>query len=350
MAYQFADGFDNYNTATEMYDFVQGTPAISSAYARFAPPSGIAGQGIQIQANGYLVKNMQSNQPTFIIKIAYNFPEVGVVNAVGCRFLGARDAGTWQWTLVVFPDGALAIYSGLGSTLQVISEPGVLKSDYQGIECQVTVGASGSGSAQVWVNGLEVINATGITTQATANAYANQVHFGDAGNLSNQNTQADDFRVWDNTGTSQNAPLGASVLDSRLITKLPSGAGSFTQFTPNGASANWQCVDDNPPDGDTTYVSGSTAGLKDAYAMPVANFTKAPVMVLSRAYARKDDGATRELAVGVDSSGNTSTGPTYVLSSSYAFYDGCIPLDPNGSIAWTAASADAAQHFKEEIA
>lgn len=350
-AYQFCDGFDNYSSPSTLYETVNGSPTISTSYRRFAPPSGCPGQGIAFGGNTWVRKNLLSNQPTLIIKVAYNFPTLGVTSG-GAPFLQLLDSGTAQCSICVHPSGALSIYRGSGTftgILLAITGPGVIKaSAYQAFEFVVSIGASGSFTA--WVNGLEVLAATGINTQSTGDAFANQVGLGDLGNGLNQTTNADDFRIWDATGTTQNVALGVTLQDSRLITKLPSAAGAYSQLTPNGASANWQCVDDNPPDGDTTYVSGSTAGLMDAYDVPSAGFTAAPVMVAARAYARKDDAGTRQLAVGVDSSGHTSVGPTYALGSTYAWVDGCIPDDPNTSSVWTAVGADDAQILVEEIA
>jgi hypothetical protein len=84
----------------------------------------------------------------------------------------------------------------------------------------------------------------------------------------------------------------------RKLTKLSVGAGDLAGFTPNGAVANWQCVKDNPPDGDTTYVSSTAVATQDSYGMGNALLSAAPTMVLARAFARQDDSG-RSLDVGV---------------------------------------------------
>lgn len=343
-AYQFADGFDNYNNASLMYELVIGTDSISSSYARFPPPSGLTSQGIRFNQNGALIrKNMRSNQAVFIIKVAVNFQNLGAATS-GNGFLLASDAGTTQWFLTVSTSGALGIWSN--GSYRYLTGPGIIATNiWYGIEVEATV-SSLFGAVNVWVNGAQVMAVTGICTQASSNIYANQVAIGDLF-TEGVNFYADDFRVWDGTGSTQNAPLGT---DSRLLTSLADGAGAYAQFTPNGASANWQCEDDNPPDGDTTYVSGATSGLRDAYTMANPGLTEAPVMVVARSYVRKDDGATRSLEIGVDSSGTVGVGSSFVLSSSYAFIDSCIALDPHTSAAWTAAAANAAQHYKQETA
>jgi|HubBroStandDraft_6_1064221.scaffolds.fasta_scaffold00599_15 hypothetical protein len=346
-AYQFADGFDNYNTPAEMYEFVTGTAPISSSYARFAPPAGLPGQGIKFATSGAAVrKTLPSNISTAIVKCSFyvsQLPPAGPISS----FLSLQNSGVDYCNFLVTAAGGIGIRSGLGSpTIIDQTGPGVLAPGWYGIEVEVILSPT-AGAVTIWVNGLQVavwtlLNLTGSSI--------NQVEIGDISGGGLNGWYADDFRVWDTSGSTQNAPIGVSGFDSRIITKLPSGAGAATNFTPNGAAANWQCVDDNPPDGDTTYVSGATVGLTDAYAMPSAGLTAAPLMVVARSYVRRDDAGPRQLAVGVSSSGFTGLGSAINLGSSYAFIDGCIALDPDTSSAWTAAGADAAQHFKEEIA
>ncbi len=325
-----------------MYDTVSGTVTYSSVYARFAPPAGLPGQGVKVP--GWIRKNMKSNQATFIIFLGFNLPSLGNGGPGGNPFLTVYDSGTAQWSLVVFSSGALGIIRSNASTVQAQTGPGVVApNQWYGIELQVTVNSSG-GAAEIWLGGVVVLTATGLNTQASANAYGNQVAIGDINNNGLSGPMFDDFRVWDNTGGSQNAPV---QLDRRLITKLPSGAGTNTAWSPNGAAANWQCVDETPPDGDTTYVSSTGLNVDD-YAMPSAGLSSAPTMVVAKSYARKDDSATRALEVGVLSGSTTSFGSPYTMNSTYAFYDSCISVDPNTSAAWTAAGADAAHHCKFE--
>jgi hypothetical protein len=341
-AYQFADSFDHYNSAALMYEAVSGTITYSPSFVRFAAPAGLPGQGAQMF--GWVRKNMKSNQATFIIFVSVLFPSLGNSGSIGNPFITVEDAGNSQWSLAVSTSGALNIINGHSGAIQAASSPGlVAPNQWYGIEVTVSVG-TGSGTAVVSLGGTVVINATGLNTQATSNAYGNQVAIGDINNANLNKPLFDDFRVWDNTGSTQNAAIGT---DRRQITKVPSGPGTNTNWTPNGAVANWQCVDDNPPDGDTTYVSsGST--IVDDYAMPSAGLSVAPSMVVAKSYARKDDSATRALEVGVLSGSATSFGSPFTMSSTYAFVDACIPLDPNTSAAWTAAGADAAHHAKFE--
>jgi hypothetical protein len=343
--YQFCDGFDNYNSASILYETVSGTPVYSSSYARFAAPAGLPGQGVYL-SSGYIQKNMQSNQATLIAKVAYRALSTP---SSFTSILGFLDGNSSAFQVAVGWNnaGAIEAINGYqhvgGGTVIATSAPGVIGPlQWFAVEVLLTVNGA-SGVLQVWVNGAEVLNLISLNTQFTSNAWANQVRLADS---TNPGAYFDDFRVWDNTGSTQNAPIG-SGFDSRLLTKLPSGAGGLTQWTPNGASANWQCVDDNPPDGDTTYVS-STSTNYDSYALPSAGIVVPPFMVVARSYYRKDDANTRTFQNGVRSGTSDALGATFTAGSSYAFVDSCIPNDPATSAPWTAAGADAAQHLKYE--
>src|SRR6185437_13665423 len=52
--------------------------------------------------------------------------------------------------------------------------------------------------------------------------------------------------------------------DLRVECVMPNGPGAHTQFTPS-AGANWQNVDEVPPDDDTTHNDSSTAGQLDTF-------------------------------------------------------------------------------------
>jgi hypothetical protein len=344
--YQFADPFDNYNSAAEMYQTVSGTILYSSAYRRFAPPAGLPGQGIRTTAgqNNYLGRNLSSNQATLIVKLAINTASLPTTNDGG--FIQLADVGNDQCTLCVTPAGGISLYKGRGASgvLQVQTAPGLISPNlWYGIETKITVNGS-VGICSVWVNGFQVLAATGIATQNTANAYANQIFIGDMNNQFG-NMMMDDFRVWDSTGSTQNSPLGT---DSQLLTSLSIGPGAVTGWAANGAAANWECTDDNPPDGDTTFVSASAASTADAYTMANPGLTRPPAMVVARSMVRAASGSPT-MEIGVSSSGSTAGGSTITPTSSYAFVDACIVLDPATGVAWTAAGANAAQHWKNEL-
>jgi hypothetical protein len=354
LSYQFCDSFDHYNTAliSTMYDFVNGSPLISSAYARYPAIGSYPNQGISVPTGSVIRKNLKSNQSTLIAFMSFGvaglpagtqiilpFWDAGILQC----FLGLTSTGALQFCTQVPTFGTVAI--GPSSALGLISPS--TKPVY-GIEVLVTFAGSGGGSVQCYLDGALVIALTaGLTTIKSANAYANQIGInapGGAGYNNGLSIYSDYLRVWDTTGSYQNAILGKDV---RKLTKLPQGVGDLTQWTPNGAASNWQCVNENPPDGDTSYVS-SAGNLYDSYGMGSAGLVANPTMVVAKSYARKDDGATRDLELGVRSVGVNGLGSPAVMSSSYAFYDSCISTDPATGTPPLAAAADLFQHVKYE--
>lgn len=70
----------------------------------------------------------------------------------------------------------------------------------------------------------------------------------------------DDIYIDDVTGESFSAPVGR-----RFFKALPNAVGNDANYTPVGAATNWECVDETPDDGDSTYVNAASPGLKDTY-------------------------------------------------------------------------------------
>lgn len=79
-----------------------------------------------------------------------------------------------------------------------------------------------------------------------------------------QGAYYDDIAVNDTTGDRNNTWCGRGGLWPVYVT----GPGDLSQFTPS-AGANHECVDDVPPDDDTSYVSSDTEGHRDSYTITV---------------------------------------------------------------------------------
>jgi hypothetical protein len=347
VAYQFVDPFDHYNSAALLYEYVSGSCPISSSYVRNAAIAGFPNQGIYVPANNAVRKNLKSNQGTLITFLTYgavSLPSSGW--APICAWL---DAGTYQCYLGVSATGQIGILNAPGGSLPgtvlAASAPGLIApapttAPNHGIEVQITFGASGS--VKVWLDGAVVIALTaGLNTINSANAYANQVQLGWP--FAGVGLYCDYLRVWDSSGSYQNAPVGYDV---RKLTKLPSGAGALTQWTPNGLSANWQNASQNPPN--PSDYNSSNGTLYDAYGMPVAGFAGIPSMTVAKSYVEKDDSNTRSIQIGVRSGSSNGLGAAVTLGSSYVFIDTCISTDPATGAVPTAAAADAFQHLKYE--
>lgn len=357
MAYQFCDTFDYYNTSTigTVWDLSTGTSTISSSFVRFPAVGSYPNNGVFLSTGSTsLRKNLKSSQTTLIAFISFGASSlpVGQTQFICCF----QDSGTPQTCLGLNSDGSLQFYRQAGTFSPAAIGPnsgsGLITASSvptHGIEIAVTFSTGSAGSVACWLDGNLVIPTTGgLKTSISANSSANQFSLGvqnAQGFQPSQTLYCDYVRVWDASGSSQNAALGS---DRRKLTKLPQGAGSFTQWTPNGLGSNWQCVSSIPPNvSDYTSSSGSNT---DSYTMGSAGLTTAPSMVVAKSYVEKDDGATRSIEIGVLSSGVSGLGSPAVVSSGYAYTDNCIAVDPNTGSAATASAADAYQFLKFESA
>ena len=350
MSFQFTDTFCTVSAlAQSPYEANNGTPTYSSAYQRFTPPSGCLGGGVSIVSSGWLRKNMLSSQATFITFLSY-----GAASLPGSGFapiLVFLDSGNGQCGLGLSSTGALQFLrngTAIGpSSASALISPSIVPN--HGIETRVTFNGS-TGQVQCYLDGTLVIALTGsLNTITTANAFASQVQIGGTAGAFGFGSAVpfytDYVRVWDGTGSTQNAIVG---LDRQPITKVPSGVGTNSNMTPNGLTPGWKCVSVVPPNS-SDYVSANGAAVIDDYVMPSAGLTQAPSMVVASSYYEKDDGATRTYTNGVLSGSSTSVGSTYTANSAYTWVQNCIPLDPATGIAWTASGADAAHFLHEEL-
>lgn len=350
MAYLFADGFDNYGNSINLngnsqWEAVANATAITTD-SRFTPPGGTPGGCVLFTSgnpNNSMRKNLPVNAPSLVSGFGIKFTALPLSGSYD--FHDYEDTGTVQVTLSVNSLGALQFYRGTsaGTAIGPPSANGIIAAGNQwyGIATVVTFNGS-TGSVAAYVNGnpTPVITATNLNTISSANAYANQVSIGVKNTTAGAGTKADDFYCLDTTTATLNGWPGYDV---RIITKLPSGAGFATNWTPNGLASNWQNAAVIPPN-TTDYNANNVVGTKDYYAMTTAGLSIAPLFVLGRASLTRDDANTHTPSIFIRSNGSDSSGTaTPALTSTYQYYDAIYPVNPITTIAWTATDADNAQ-------
>lgn len=355
MAYQFADGFDNYGnnytmTAGYPFDTVSGAVTVITTDVRFTAPGSLPGGCLSAPQNTYVRKNLTGNPATVIVNVGFKATALPASGAGS--IIDFWDSGNFQACLALNSNGALQFYHGNGlapggggvNTSAAIgtltANNTIIAGTWYGLAMQITF-ANGTGTASLYINGsaTPAINSTGLVTIGTANAYATQVSIG---NVNNNITvcRYDDFAVIDSTGVFLTSLFGG---DARIITKMPSGAGFYTNWTPTGLASNFQNAAVQPPSL-ADYNANNTAATKDSYATQVASLGVAPFFVLARASLERDDAATHTPSLFVRSGATDSSGVvTPALTSSYAFYDAIFQNDPATAAAWTGTGADNAQ-------
>lgn len=330
--YQFADGFDNYGNNYSLtngypWDKVNGVTVITSDY-RFAPPPGAVGGCASGSGGNYLRKNLTSNQSTVIVGFGMKFT---ALPSSAQDFLYFWDNNNEQMGLAINSLGQLQFYRGngqqpgsggqpLNTAIGSASPNGTIAANtWYGFVVQITISSS-NGSIACYLNGSStpIISATGLNTSGDGNAFTNQVSVGNVlGNLNSW--RADDAFFWDTTGTTNNSIPNT---DTRIITKVPNAAGTYTNWVPTpSGNANWQNVSQTPPN-TSDYNSNDVSGTKDSYKTPVVGISMTPLCTVVRASLWENDAQTHNPSLMIRSNGTDIVGPALpTLTSSPLFYD-----------------------------
>lgn len=245
--------------------------------------------------------------------------------------------GAWA-QVALLPDinGHLKLYRGDGNgALLATSTQTFSLNTWHFVQVRTAVGST-TGNVQVWVDGVLWIDFTG-NTQNTANAWVDKWWLGLS--ISGYYRWAN-IMVYDETGAAPNA----RTPETRIFADLPTGAGASTGWTPS-AGSNYQAVDEQPNDGDTTYVSAASAPLDDLYSFGAPVPAGAAVyMVGGEIDARKDDAGTNNVDVLIR--GNTTVaagGSPFPLTTDYQRFRAWKDTDPSTGAAWTVANANGSQ-------
>jgi len=333
VAIVLTEGFDLLTTndvAAKYPSGAQFSPAMSAG--RFSGQSYNPGTGNQ---NGEWVLRF-TGQAAFTFGIAHYVTSTQLGGAsTGVRIARFREAGdSTQAELRLAANGQLLAYNGPGSALLGSSAAGVITADtFHYIEVEFVLSDT-VGVFKVYVNGVQVINVTGADTKAQSSAVVTNLSFTFSGN-GNGGQRYDDFYLTDTA-----ARLG----ESRIETLSPSADTATKNWGRSAGSDNFALVDEKPSDGDTTYVTATTAGTADLYDM--ADLSEVPLVihaVQSSIIGRKDDAATRAVRCNLKSGGTTANGTALGLTTSYVQRVTLYATDPDTGSAWTASGVNALQ-------
>jgi hypothetical protein len=190
--------------------------------------------------------------------------------------------------------------------------------------------------------GNTILNLTNVNTKNTANAYVNNIFLGNGNPL----RAFDDVFIMDTSGANFNGHL----TERAIRTLFPNADGSVLQWTANGAANRWDCVDEQTPDEDTTYISSDTPGQINLSALSdMAGNESGIEAVIVQHRSRKDDTGARSVRSLVRTGGANYTGTTSSLASSYAHYASIWLTNPNTGSAWTRTEIDALEVGVETV-
>lgn len=196
------------------------------------------------------------------------------------------------------------------------------------IQIRVRVATTG-GYYEIWVNGVLQHTFTG-DTQITANASVNQWAL-----FNSSGERFDNVMVYDETGDAPNA----RTAECRIYSDL-ADADDVVAMTPS-AGSNYECVDEQPNDGDTTYVSTAVPAT-DIYSFPTSITPGSVVYAVGVEYvARKDDGGSNILNSLIDVGGVSYDGASNGLTTTFQRFRDFWGVNPATGLPWTVAQATA---------
>ena len=351
MALLWFDGFEagaaNFSIASTKYESTVGWGGAANLASNSYPAR--SGSGILRYFNGQagaLSKTVTVSGAAIM--------GAGVFKATGAwsnspRLFQMREFSTIHLTLVIDPTLYLKLYLGDfgGTLLATSSAPITENAAYQFIEMKATV-ATTTGNVVVRIDDTEVINFTGTTTMG-GSSIVNRAVLGPTAAFASTGAgdlRIDDFYVADTSGTVCNNFIGSGFA-VRLLTV--DGAGDSTAWTPS-AGANWQCVDEAPPDS-LDYVSTLTSGARDLYnlaARPAGTYDVLGVQTVVT--AKKDDVGARLIRSVLKSGTTVLVEPTdQALTTSYKSYCYTLTKDPATDASWLPAALDGLQIGQEMV-
>lgn len=116
-------------------------------------------------------------------------------------------------------------------------------------------------------------------------------------------------------------------------TRRPSGAGDAAEMTPSGDATNWECVDEEVSDDDTTYNGSPFTGSprSDLLALPATAIPAGSLINSVTVYARAKELLDEvQVAVQCRLGGTTVVGTLQNLTTSYATYSEALARPGGG--------------------
>lgn len=331
MSLLFTESFDHYSVSQMG---IKGWQDISTP--DFTVGSGRRG-GIAARwsSGGFGAKQVfMTPMSTIIVGVAYRQD----ILTPGSGFMFFGDSAATHIILACALDGSILVYRGNTATLIATSVPRVLTtSQFVFLEVKLTISDT-VGAIVIRANGnpTPVLNVSGLDTRNVSTSFVSYLRIQCPSGLNV--AWFDDMYVCDTLGADNNDFLG----DCEVALLTVTGAGNYTQLTPNTAVANYTTVDEATPS-QVDYNSSSTVGNRDTYAMSnlVPMTSSAIYGVQVCAAMNKDDAGSKSGAAVVRSGGVDGDGSAVALSTGLTYVTQVFERNPNGSIVWVDASVNA---------
>jgi hypothetical protein len=339
----FADGFNHYGSVTAnmllgawaAFETVSGgSTTLSTAQARTGTRSLLTANGGINSGNVGARFAFGKTAITCGVGVGLFMATLPSANAQVVKQI--RDnANNPILTICMQSDGSICARKGdRTGTVLAISDSILTAGTFNFIETKAVFDTV-AGSVQVKVNDVTKISIGSLNLGSVGGA---QCFIGLQVNGGPNSYWADIF-AWDDSGTYNNDFMGPQ----RILTIFPNGDTAQADWSKNGAATGYDCIDEVPQDGDTTYLRSGTVGDKSDFSLPtlppeVASVAAVYVPVM----ARLDAAGIGNVKTSMISSAVALAGNDVPLTPGYIYYNNVFEYDPNTSIAWDKAGVEAA--------
>lgn len=227
------------------------------------------------------------------------------------------------------------LYLWIGDPLTITAHSGFFFTSGAWHYIELEINIDPAGYAKVWVDGGLLINYTGNTGTAAITTFC--IGLMETGFVVAQNNGV----VYDDVYYN---PTNTRLGERKVVTLTATGDDAVA-WTPSTGSTNFNLVNHVPiPASPTTWVSTSTVGTTDLYAMGNLPGTPTAIDAIQiNVCAAKDQPSLRQVQSVLKSGATTVLGNTQTLAASYLYGQTIFGSDPNTSGAWTAAAVNAAE-------
>ena len=325
------DGFDLYGSASDL------NTTYSSAGCNFSTTAGRFGGGaMQIgsynQALGYTLPSAQTE-----IWVGFALYSTSGANqpVIGFRSASGTEAGVWYDA----PSGTFIAHRGAGGTTLGSGVKNV-NSAWHWLEFHFKLDGS-AGVIEVWVDGVQVVNATGQNTLGAGGSTVSAVIIGS--DLSNNATNGyyDDLYILSTAGSGHTTRLG----DSKVETLSPTSDAGPNNGTSSSGSNHYAMVNDAHMDGSSSTIDlAGTSGQEELFGIGSLASTPATVhaVKVTNIVQKTDAGVISGEGV-IVSSGTEADGVATPLTTSFSMLPAIFEQDPNTAAAWTYGGVNAAK-------
>lgn len=347
MGLLWIEGFDHYGDDEDLLEQGPYAEVNLSTLSTEAPRTGSRALKIGAGNDGGFRRVFGADLSEVGIGYAFLIPELPS-NSQSMALAQIRDnANNELMTLGVTSTGQVQAWAGPNrlvasppGEIRGTSAPVVLAGSYQHFEAHI-----GADFVEVRLNGVTVLNLTGVAWFAGAFA---QVQVGSPGLAVTGfplYMMVDDLYAWDTTSGTQNTDF---VGDKKVWTVFPDADTATEEWTPATGANSWAMLDDVPPQDGTHYLAADAAGTRSDFEIddvPETIVAIAGVMLATRAW--KTDAGNAKVQVGMISDGDEERGAEHALSQAPTYYHDVFELDPATATLWTVEGVNAAQSLLE---